>query len=121
MGVLPAQAQRDVETLALFGQLAICDQEAQNIKTIIEHTLTFYGVTFTGWSGLVRRTCHFYGLPDPLQYLQNPWRPDRFRDHCKKSVISYWETKFLQTVEETPSLQYTDTRTASLTIPMRGW
>ena len=121
MGVLPAQAQRDVETLALFGQLAICDQEAQNIKTIIEHTLTFYGVTFTGWSGLVRRTCHFYGLPDPLQYLQNPWRPDRFRDHCKKSVISYWETKFLQTVEETPSLQYIDTSTASLTIPMRGW
>ena len=40
MGVLPAQAQRDVETIALFGQLAICDQEAQNITTIIEHTLT---------------------------------------------------------------------------------
>ena len=56
IGVLPAEAQRDVEILGLLGQLAMCDQEAQNIRAIIEHTLTFYGVNFSGWSGLVRRT-----------------------------------------------------------------
>ena len=121
MGVLPAQAQRDVDILALYGQLAMCDQEAQTIRKIVEHSLTFYGVNFPGWSGLVRRTCLFYGLPDPLLYLQNPWRPDRWRNHCKKIVVGYWETMFIRTVEDTPTLQYMDTSVASLTIPMRGW
>ena len=68
IGVLPASAQRDVEILGLLGQLALCDEEAQNIKGIIEHSLSFYGIKFNGWSGLVRRTCLKYGLPDPLQY-----------------------------------------------------
>ena len=74
ISVLPAEAQWDVEILGLLGQLAMCDQEAQNIRAIIEHTLTFYGVNFSGWSGLVRRTCLFYSLPDPLLYLEHPWR-----------------------------------------------
>ena len=73
IGVLPASAQRDIEILGLLGQLAMCDQEAQNIRAIIEHSLTFYGISFNGWSGLARKTCMKYGLPDPLQYLQNPW------------------------------------------------
>ena len=121
IGVLPAEAQRDIEILGLLGQLAMCDQEAQNIRAIVEHTLTFYGVNFPGWSGLVRRTCLFYGLPDPLQYLLNPWRSDRWRDHCKKVVTSYWENKLIKIIDKTPSLEYIDTSTASLSIPMRGW
>jgi hypothetical protein len=121
IGVLPAEAQRDVEILGLLGQLAMCDQEAQNIRAIIEHTLTFYGVNFSGWSGLVRRTCLFYSLPDPLLYLEHPWRADRWRNHCKKVVIDYWGKKLISIVEETPSLEYIDTSVASLSIPMRGW
>ena len=57
MGILPASAQRDIEILGLLGQLAVCDGDAQNIRDVIENTLTFYGINFTGWSGLVRRTC----------------------------------------------------------------
>ena len=121
IGVLPAAAQRDVEILGLFGQLAMCDPDSQNIRTIIEHTLTFYGVNFPGWSGLVRRTCLKYSLPDPLQYLQHPWRPDRWREHCKKTVQDYWEKELLQVVVDTPILKYVDTESASLSIPMRGW
>ena len=121
IGILPAAAQRDIEILALFGQLAMCDDEAQNVRKIIENSLTFYGANFTGWSGLVRSTCYKYGLPDPLQFLQHPWRPDRWRDHCKKTVISYWEKELLQVVTNTPSLQYIDTEALSLSIPMRGW
>jgi hypothetical protein len=81
IGVLPAAAQRYVEILGLLGQLAMCDQELQNIRTVMEHTLTFYGINFPGWSGLMRRTCLKYSLPDPLQYLQHPWRADRWRQH----------------------------------------
>ena len=121
IGVLPAEAQRDLEILGLLGQLAMCDEEAQNIRAVMEHSLSFYGINFSGWSGLARRTCLFYGLPDPLLYLLNPWRADRWRDHCKKVVTSYWENKLINIVKETPSLEYVDTSTASLNIPMRGW
>ena len=121
IGVLPAAAQRDIEILGLFGQLAMCDPDTQNIKNIIEQTLTFYGGNFPGWSGVVRKTCSKYSLPDPLQYLQYPWRPDRWRQYCKKTVTDYWEKELIQTVAETPILKYVDTQDASLSIPMRGW
>ena len=67
IGVMPASAQRDVEILGLLCQLALCDGESQNIRLVIINTLTFYGVNFTGWSSIVRKTCLKYGLPDPLQ------------------------------------------------------
>ena len=67
IGVLPASAQRDVDILGVLGQIALCDEEAQNIKGIIENSLTFYRIKFNGWSGLVRRTCLKSGLPDPLK------------------------------------------------------
>ena len=119
IGVMPATAQRDIEILGLLGQLAICDEEAQNIRAVITHTLTFYGVNFTGWSSLVRKTCLKYGLPDPLNYMQYPWRPDRWRDHCKRVVKDYWEKQLLQKVGD--SLRYMDLDYASLQIPMRVW
>ena len=121
IGVLPAEAQRDLEILGLLGQLAMCDQEAQNIRRIIEHSLTFYGVDFPGWSGVARRTCLKYGLPDPLQYLQYPWRADRWRQHCKATVQRYWEERYKPIVTNAQSLQFVDTESASLSIPMRGW
>ena len=86
---------------------------------MITHTLTFYGLSFNGWSSLTRKTCLKYGLPDPLQYMENPWRPDRWREHCKRTVISYWETQLHQTTAN--SLKYMDFNYASLQIPMRVW
>ena len=44
-----------------------------------------------------------------------------WRNHCKKVVTSYWGKKLIRIVEETPSLEYIDAHTASLSIPMRGW
>ena len=99
----------------------MCDREAQNIRGIIENTLTYYGINFNGWSALARKTCLKYGLPDPLQYLKHPWRPDRWRDHCKRAIQDYWEKNLLQEVNTTPSLVYVDTDYASLSIPMRVW
>ena len=120
IGVLPASAQRDVEILGLLGQLALCDEEAQNIKGVIENSLTFYGIKFNGWSGLVRRTCLKYGLPDPLQYLQYPWRPDRWRNYCKKTVQEYWDQK-LKIAADTTSLKFLDIEYSSTSVPMRLW
>ena len=116
--MLPAAAQCDVEILGLLGQSVMCVQELQNIRTVMEHSLKFNGVNFPGWSGLVRRKCLKYGLPDPLQYLQHPWQADRWQKNCKRAVQGYWETQLIQTSE---TLQYVDTQAPSLSIPMCGW
>ena len=79
LGVLPATAQRYVEILGLLGQLALCDEEKQNIRLIVQHNLAFFDDKFGGCSGLVRNTAAVYGLPDPLQYMGLPWRSDRWR------------------------------------------
>ena len=121
IGVLPATAQRDIEILGLLGQLAMCDTESQSVRGVMENTLTFYGVNFNGWSGLARRTCIKYDLPDPLQYLQYPWRADRWKDHCKKIVYDYWEKQFLLKIKSMDSLQYVDIENISVGIPMRVW
>ena len=70
---------------------------------------------------MVRKTCLKYGLPDPLDYIQYPWRPDRWRTMCKQTVQNYWEKEFLQVVEKSDVLKYVDTDYASLSIPMRVW
>ena len=121
LGILPASAQRDVEILRLLGQLAMCDTDTQTVRAVIENTLTFYGINFSGWSGLVRHNCMQYNLPDPLQYLQYPWRADRWRSHCKRVVESNWNDKLIAIVQDTPSLCYMDTNYVSTTVPMRLW
>ena len=84
IGVLPAAAQRDIEILGLFGQLAMCEDDKQTVRRIIANSLTYYDLNFNGWSGLVRKTCLCYDLPDPIQIMQYPWRPDRWRQFCKE-------------------------------------
>ena len=64
-------AQRDLEILGLLGQLAMCEDDYQNVRKIINNNLAFLDEKFGGWSGLVRTTAAQYGLPDPLQYMVN--------------------------------------------------
>ena len=70
IGVLPFEAQRDIEILGLLGQIAVCPSDQQSVKDVIFHNLTFYGNNLKGWGSLVRHICHKYDLSDPLQYVQ---------------------------------------------------
>ena len=126
MGVLPATAQRDVEILGLLGQLALCDQEEQNIRIIVQHNLSFFDDKFGGWSGLVRNTAAVYGLPDPLQYMGHPWRSDRWRAHSREIVTKYWDRKLRNDLlagdgEEKSSATFVDLNHLSTSTPMRIW
>ena len=121
LGVLPARAQRDLEILGLFGQLALCSDDSQNIRKVIQNSLTFYDVNFTGWSGLVRKTCLRYGLPDPLQILLYPWRPDRWRQHCKEKIISFWENYLKENLSTSQQAALVDVDNLSLSKPLQLW
>jgi hypothetical protein len=120
-GVFPAEAQRDIEILGLMGQLAVCPDELQNIRKIIEHNLSFYCDGFHGWSALARSVCYKYNLPDPLEYLQKPWRPDRWRKHCMQAVGNYWESLLKEAARQKDSLQYFDIDSASIFKPTQTW
>ena len=121
MGILPATAQRDLEILGLLGQLGMCDQGDQNVRASIEHNLAFFDDKFAGWSAVVRKTALEYGLPDPLQYLQHPWRPDRWRSHCRTVITEHWDHKLRAEAEPRSSSDYADLSSLSTTTPMRIW
>ena len=85
-GVLPVVAERDIQIMRLTGQLAICARDLQNVSAIVEENLTKYGITFSGWSGIARRTAALYGLPDPLELFQSPWSSRGFSEYAKKKL-----------------------------------
>ena len=65
-------------------------RDLQSVSDIIEDGLTRFDINFPGWSGLVRKTSAIYGLDDPLELMQQPWRSDRWRLHCKNVITKYW-------------------------------
>ena len=101
--------------------MTLCDQEDQNVRASILHNLAFFGDEFTGWSAVVRKTTLEYGLPDPLQYLQHPWRPARWRAHCRTVVSEHWDHKLRAEAEPPSSSEYADLSSLSTTTPMRIW
>ena len=114
-GTFPAEAQRDLDILGLLGQLAVCPSDLQSVTAIIYNNLAFYDAQFGGWSGLVRLTATKYGLPDPAQYMQSPWQPDRWRSYCKDRVAAHWETKLKDEAESKLSLFRLDISSLSIT------
>ena len=107
--------------MGLLGQLALSPDNLQSVTIIIKDHLMEYPLDFPGWSGLAPRTAAKYGLPDPLQYLQYPWRPDRWREHCKKSIFAYWEILLKEDAKERDSLELFDVSDLSISRPHRLW
>jgi hypothetical protein len=120
-GIFPAEAQRDLEILGLLGQLAVCPADLQNVTDIIYNNLVFYDTQFGGWSGLVRLTASKYGLPDPVQYMQAPWRPDRWRAYCQDKVAAHWDAKLKEEAVSKLSLFLLDISSLSITKPAKIW
>ena len=121
IGILPATAQRDLEIMGLLGQLALCNGDDQNVRNIIKHNLAFFDEKFAGWSGLARQTARKYGLPDPLQYIEHPWRSDRWRSHCRTVIGEHWDEVLRNEADQKISSLYSDLSSLSTSTPMRIW
>ena len=111
--------------MSLLGQLALSPDDIQNVRIIIKHHLEDYPIDFPGWSGLVRRTASKYGLPDPLQYLLYPWRPERWSRHCKEVIFDFWDKKLKEAANEQQSegmsLELFVTANLNIREPHRLW
>ena len=62
----------------------------------------FYGIDFKGWITLAQK----YGLPDPLDIMIDPWRPDRWGLYFKYAVTIHCNAKLRCEAAEMDSLQY---------------
>jgi len=91
------------------------------VSDIIEDGLVRFGVNFPGWSGLVRRTAALYGIDDPLELLQHPWRSERWRHHCKKVITKYWINILHSNCEPLSTLNLFDTSRLVLESPHPIW
>ena len=120
-GVLPLEAQRDLEILGLLGQISVCPSDQQVVKDVVKHNLMFYGKTFKGWGTLARITCQKYELPDPLEYMCKPWKSDRWRIYCKNVINKHWLNKLRTALAELNSVQYLDVYSLNLDTPMNVW
>ena len=75
----------------------------------------------------MRKTAAKYGLPDPLVYMCNPWRPDRWRSQSQIEIVKFWDEKLRNEVqyskdgELNSSSILIDTESLSTTHPMRIW
>ena len=120
-GVPPVVAERDIQIMRLTGQLAICARDLQNVSAILEENLSKYGIKFSGWSGLARRTAALYGLPDPLELFQQPWTSKGFSEYAKKVIIKYWATYLQRSANSYDSLNLLDTSRLILMEPHPIW
>ena len=120
-GVLPVVAERDIQIMRLVGQLAICDRELQNVSAIVEENLSRYGIKFSGWSGVARRTAALYGLPDPLELFQQPWSSKGFSQYAKREITKYWASYLQNSASSYDSLYLLDTSRLSLLEPHPIW
>ena len=80
-----------------------------------------YDIDFPGFSGVARRTAALYDLPDPLQYMEYPWDPKRWRSHVRATVNSYWTALLKEKAQPRDSLNLFDTSRLSTSTPHPIW
>ena len=66
-------------------------------------------------------TAAMYGLPDTMQYLEHPWKPDRWRSHCRNEISDHWDIKLRDEAISRTSAQFADLESLSTSTPMRIW
>ena len=108
MGMLPAEATRDLEILGLLGQVAMCCPELQDVTKIILNNLEDYDSKFPGWSGLARVTANKYSLPDPEIYMKSPWIAKSWRKLCNEKISDFWDDKLRLDASSKDSLIFCD-------------
>ena len=103
-GCLPGEAVLHCRQLGLYSM--ICHLPGDPLHSHARFILTFAPPKAKSWFQQVSDLCSQYGLPSPLQLLDNPVPKEKFRKHVKTKVTEYWQA--LLRVEAGPlrSLQY---------------
>ena len=118
-GSLPGFALLHMRKLSIFGMITrltdnFINKHAVNIFTSATNSSK-------SWFSQIRQICLRYGLPHPLDLLQNPLRKDDYKKLIKSRVINYWELALRSEAAQLPSLKYFHSSYMSLTKPHPIW
>ena len=117
-GSLPGDAILHQKQLSLFTM--ICHLPDDPLHKHALHVLTLAQKSAKSWFLQVRDICCLYGLPHPLELLNNPQPKQILKRLIKAKIAEYWHKK-LSSECHLPSLQYFDPSRHSLLTPHPMW
>ena len=114
-GCLPGEALLNMRQLTLFRM--ICHLHGNPLNKHARHVLTSSPKSLKSWFQNISNLCQKYGLPSPLQLLDNPPRKSRFKSLLVKKISCYWTHLLSAEIAELKSLKYFNPAQFSLTQP----
>ena len=121
-GSLPAEGLLHIRQLSIFGMISRLPSSHIS-QVVARHLLSSLVPMSKSWISQIVRLCQQYGLPSPLQLLQDPLPKLKFKTLVKAKVTDYWE-KFLRSESSDPkysSLTYFKPNFMSLSSPHPAW
>ena len=95
-GSLPLVAILHLRSLSLFNM--ICHLQDNLLNKLAKLTLLTVKPKDRSWFTSIRNICCQYGLPHPLQLLENPLPTEKFKSLCKGTVHENWHSYLPQAV-----------------------
>jgi hypothetical protein len=118
-GCLPGEAVLHCRQLGLFSM--VCHLPGDPLNRHARYILTCAPPSAKSWFQQIRDLCSQYGLPTPLQQLDNPLPKEAFKSFVKKNIVDYWQTLLRVEASLLSSLQYFKPELYSLTKAHYMW
>ena len=97
-GSLPSTAILHLRILSLFSM--ICKLPGNILQSVGFSALTVAKPSARSWFQEVRNLCIQYNLPHPINLLQSPEQPEKFKAVCKANVMEYWHARLSRKTRE---------------------
>ena len=118
-GSLPVTAILHQRQMSLFTM--VCYMRNDPLFYHAQHTLIHSRVNKHSWFIHVRDICLRYGLPHPLNLLEDPPPKQKLKNMVKLKITEYWQKTLAQEVLSKPSLCHFSPHMHSLTRPHPMW
>ena len=118
-GSLPACAIIHKKQMTLFSM--ICHLRRDPLNSHAYHVLLQHEKFPRSWFIQIRLICLLYGLPHPLQLLENPPTRLKLKSMVKTRITSYWQGVLAEEAFQKHSLRYFNPTTYDLTRPHPLW
>ena len=118
-GSLPASALLHQRQLSLLNM--ICNLKNDPLQKHAYHALLLSKLHSKSWFVQVRNVCLRYGLPHPLELLENPLPKIKFQKLVKQKIAEFWHRQLSAKIESLSSLAHFDSSYHSLLLPHPLW
>ena len=118
-GSLPASALLHQRQMTLFSM--ICHLKEDPLHQHAKYALEYLGSSSKSWFTQIRQLCIQYGLPHPLQLLNNPLSKGRLKSLVKTRITEYWQKLLSAEATALPSLAHFNPHMHQLSSPHPIW